>query len=222
MPLPEYVGNDVVDLDDPAIVEHHSNRRFVPRVCALEEQHALARAADQKAHLWSLFAAKEAAFKLAVKRLGPLAFAHRAFVVSDDFSAVRYAEHRFPLSLATGPGWLHALVSTASAVFCVELLQGETPGATAREALSALVARVSRLSRARLRVERERSHGSWDGLGPPRLVCGKRAAAIDVSLSHDGRFVAAAAIVRASASQNASAHSRKQPVEIDVPSGERP
>jgi hypothetical protein len=46
-------------------------------------------------------------------------------------------------------------------------------------------------------VVRDPVPGAWDGFGPPRVEHrGQLMAGTDVSLSHDGPFVAVAAIVR--------------------------
>jgi phosphopantetheinyl transferase (holo-ACP synthase) len=195
---PDHVGNDVVDLDDPAIARHHLNPRFVARVCGPEERRALDRAGDAKRALWSAFAAKEAAFKLIVKRFGPVPFAHRAFVVEPDGRAVCYGGARFPLLLAFGPGFVHALVTDAGrAIYRVETCAGGSSSGAARALLSRLAAEILGVHPARLRVVRPRAKGHWDDLGPPRLLCDGRPAPLDVSLTHDGRFVAAAATTSA-------------------------
>ncbi len=192
---PDYVGNDVIDLDDPAIADHHRRDALVARVCAPEELHALARAADPKLRLWCLFAAKEAAFKVTVKRFGEVPFAHRAFVVEPDLCAVRYGQLRFPLLLSTGPGWVHAVVSNAARpVFRVSASTNASASSSVRELLVVLVAAETGWPAESLCVERAPSPRSWDGYGPPRLLHEGRPAAFDVSLSHDGRFVAAAAV----------------------------
>ena len=177
------VGNDVVDLDEPAIAESHRDPRFLARVCAQSEQRSIAAAVDPKRLLWSLFAAKEAAFKVVCK-LGPRpVFAHRKFVVAPDLSAVEYGGLLLPLWIEVGAGWVHALASTAevkpqSGVGALAV--GGDPGVGARELL------LKRLGVKGVEVVRDPIPGSWDGFGPPRLSSGDR----DISLSHDGGFVA--------------------------------
>ena len=106
------VGNDVVDLEDPAIAATHLRERFVARVCAGPERDALSRAANPKLRFWTLFAAKEAAYKVVCK-LGPRPlFAHRKFVVADDLSRVEHEGASLKLRVETGEGWVHALVTS--------------------------------------------------------------------------------------------------------------
>ena len=180
------VGNDVVDLDDLAIAQTHLRARFVERVCADSERARFAVAPEPRTLLWSLFAAKEAAFKV-VSKLGPRpVFAHRLFIVSPDSRSVRYGALRLPLWLERGDGWVHALVSTEDAkpLGGVELARSADLSAAARE----FVLRALNLGG---QVVRDPIAGSWDGYGPPRLTADPER---DLSLSHDGRFVAYGAV----------------------------
>ncbi len=96
----EVVGNDVVDLTDPAIADHHSRERFVSRVCAPEERARVGTIFD----LWALFAAKEAAYKALVKIGQAPGFAHREIRVASDLRAVSWRGYEFELSVARGRG----------------------------------------------------------------------------------------------------------------------
>ncbi|MHB8770731.1 MAG: 4'-phosphopantetheinyl transferase family protein [Syntrophales bacterium] len=57
------MGNDVVDLHDPDNRGKSGDDRFLARVFTAEERGLIARAADPDRLLWSLWAAKEAAYK---------------------------------------------------------------------------------------------------------------------------------------------------------------
>jgi len=73
------VGNDVVDLDDPETSVEELNPRFDQRVFTAAELRRLSVAGDKRALRWTLWAAKESAYKLA-KRLDPeTVFAHSLF-----------------------------------------------------------------------------------------------------------------------------------------------
>jgi phosphopantetheinyl transferase (holo-ACP synthase) len=186
------VGNDVVDLEDPAIADSHLRPRFLDRVCAPGERALLEASSDPKVLLWSLFAAKEAAFKVISKLSGPPVFAHRRFVVARDLRTVGYGGHALHLQLTRGAGWVHAQASTDEqpTSFGVEAItEGMDPGLAARRLL------LTRLGLVGFEVRREPNPGSWDGYGPPRLVSlqAARGQPRDISLSHDGRFVAFAA-----------------------------
>lgn len=182
------VGNDVVDLEDPAIAQTHLRERFVARVCA-EPERALLRHGDVKRTLWSLFAAKEAAFK-ALSKDGPLVFAHRRFVVSADFRSVQYGAQALWLRVEVDGPCVHAVAWTddETPLFgAAQIPDGADPSAEARALL------LRRLNVPGLRVEREATPGSWNGFGPPKLFRDGSRVNLDISLSHDGRFVGYAA-----------------------------
>lgn len=93
-----HVGVDVVDLTDPRTEEKSRDERFLRRVFTDRERTRIEGAADPDVELWTLWAAKEAAFKvvskLAVKRAGdPPVFRHAAFeVLGPPGSPVRVLE----------------------------------------------------------------------------------------------------------------------------------
>ncbi|MBK7859723.1 MAG: 4'-phosphopantetheinyl transferase superfamily protein [Archangiaceae bacterium] len=184
------VGDDVVDLDEPAIAASHLSARFVARVCAEPELEALAAAADRKRRLWSLFAAKEAAYKAVARGEPAPPFAHRRFVVSGDLESVRYGEQSLSLRVSIDGACVHAVVWSGALQPIAEAGRVhplETPGAAARRLLE------SCLGGDGLEVVRPARPGSWDGFGPPVVLRAGRPLDITVSLSHDGRFAGFAA-----------------------------
>jgi phosphopantetheinyl transferase (holo-ACP synthase) len=195
MPL---VGNDVVDLDDPAILRSHLQGRFVARVCTEAERVALATAKGGKTLLWSLFAAKEAAYKVAAKQGPAPGFAHRRFEVAPDLGSVRDAvtgqRMHLWVEVDTVRGFVHAVAAEGAErpVHAVaEVPEGQDPSAAVRDELAAAAALRLGGERMAYAVERAADAGSWDGFAPPRLLHGGRAVpGADLSLSHDGRFVA--------------------------------
>jgi len=77
------LGNDVVDLEDRRSGGKATDVGFVTRVLSDGERAGLARSDDPDLELWSLWAAKEAAFKVVSKLRGkPPVFEHAAFVAS--------------------------------------------------------------------------------------------------------------------------------------------
>ncbi len=205
----EVVGNDVVDLTDPAIADHHLRDRFVSRVCAPEERARVATAFD----LWALFAAKEAAYKALVKiGLSP-GFGHREIRVAPDLRAVCWRGHDLELSVSADEQHVHAVAWSrrrrpplARVARTLEpsgewLSPHSSPvalsaGAAVRKLACDLVAAAAGCAASELEVVRDPVPGTWDGFGPPRVEYrGSSVMGTDVSLSHDGPFVAAAAIV---------------------------
>lgn len=192
------VGNDIVDLTDPLIAEHHRRQRFVARVCDGEERARIVTSAD----LWALFAAKEAAYKVLVKLGYAPGFAHREISVAPDLHAVGWRGHELALSVEKGEHYVHALAWTGEGRRPLAIVgrrsDFELEGVAARALLCALVGEATGNAASELEVVRDAVAVAWDGFGPPRVECHGSAMDADVSLSHDGPFVAAAMIAGAS------------------------
>jgi phosphopantetheinyl transferase (holo-ACP synthase) len=229
-----YVGNDIVDLEEPRTDGRATDDRFVGRVFDAREQAAIRGAADPDLELWARWAAKEAGFKVVSKLIGaPPPFVHRAFRVEwtgsgssarDDRDVVReglvtYEEHEAHVSVLRGTGGVHAVgfgspgAATAPALSpCVALLdEPNSPwsGAldelrsrfTERE-LEAVYSRQSAAVRLGARAELATALGVDEGRleivcdpgpasqRPPRVMLDGERARADVSLSHDGRWIA--------------------------------
>lgn len=186
----------MVDLGDPVIADHHHRARFVARVLAAGERARLAAAADPKQLLWTLFAAKEAAYKVLVKLGLEPGFAHRRLEVAADLASVRYGERAVAVEVARGASWVHVVATEprrAVLAAVAPLDPGDDAGAAARRLLCAAAARALGCAPDGLSVLRPRVAGAWDGRGPPALWRDGARCDADVSLSHDGRFVAHAA-----------------------------
>jgi phosphopantetheinyl transferase (holo-ACP synthase) len=206
--IPEVVGNDVVDLTDPAIADHHLRERFVSRVCAPEERGRVATRFD----LWALFASKEAAYKALVKLGQAPGFGHRDLRVAPDLQAVHWRDIALDLRITADEHHVHAVAwSRGSEQPFARVARTDRPsGAAARELACELVAAATGCSVSDLEIVRDPLPGGWDGFGPPRVTHrGNAMARADVSLSHDGPFVAAALSATASrASATSSSPSR--------------
>ncbi len=194
------VGNDLVYLADPEISGHHLRSRFVERVCAAAERSRVARSDEALVLLWSLFAAKEAAYKAALKRRPGLVFSPRLFEVDARLRRVRYRDLEMGLRLTRDPLWVHAVVicgdgDPGRAEAGVERIpRGRHQSDAVRDLACRRVAGHLGLPEQRLAIERPREPGARDGLAPPRLLLDGRPAGIDISLSHDGPFAAFAAL----------------------------
>lgn len=188
------VGNDVVDLLDPDNLRSFQRPGYVERVCAERERDLLRAAADPGRVFWSLFAAKEAAYKLLVKLGDDPGFRHRELEVAPDLGSVSFRGRRVAIEICASDEAVHAVARARSAKPRAALRRaGGDPSGDARRLLAELVAPLAGCDAGEVAVERAPSPEAWDRLAPPRVVCASRAVPLDVSLSHDGRFVAAAA-----------------------------
>jgi phosphopantetheinyl transferase (holo-ACP synthase) len=192
------VGNDVVDLDEPDARGAHLRERLVHRVLTESERARLASSTAPHALFWMFFAAKEAAYKVVTKLRSDAVFAHRAFEVGPELEHVRYAELHLSLRSRIACDHVSALAWTAEepTLYGVERIPERTDASLASRAalITALADRLG-CARAELSVVRPALPGSWGGFGPPRVVRHGEPLAVDVSLSHDGRYAAFAAVV---------------------------
>lgn len=192
------VGNDVVDLRDPDSHPATLHPRFDARVFGSGERRAIARAADPRAVRWSLWAAKEAAYKVARKRDAGVPFVPVRFRVelgALGTAEVTHGDRRFDVSIGFRDGAVHAVAREA----------GTQPSAFAAARRLPEPATPDALSRAARDLAREEL-GRRLGVAPEAVVIRRRAripevwvegrrAAVDLSLSHHGRVVAFAALV---------------------------
>ena len=199
------IGDDVVDLADPVTATAHLRPRYVARVCSVDEVERVNASNDPSTLLWSLFAAKEAAFK-AISKVRPGAvFAHRQFEVSDDLRFVRYRDLTLRVTIRSYDDCVHAVAvlghsegeAFGDVVFGVERVALDADlSVEARRLLSTSLAPHLDCDADDLYVYREPIPGSWSGFGPPILRRAGSPTSRDISLSHDGRFVSFAAVQR--------------------------
>jgi phosphopantetheinyl transferase (holo-ACP synthase) len=190
------VGNDVVDLGEPDAAASARRAGFLERVCSPSEVAAVHAAASPERALWCRFAAKEAAFKVVAKLRPGVVLAHRLFAVAYPLDAVTFEDLRLHLVVEVKEEHVHAIASTVAGPVVVALeARGERDASlAARQLLCERVSQLLGCPASALRVVRDAVPGAWDGFGPPRLELDGAPSGLDVSLSHDGRFVAAAAV----------------------------
>ncbi len=185
------VGNDVVDLGDREVLEGPAHPGFDARVFTPGERDLLAGSRDADRTRWTLWAAKEAAFKLARKLDPSVVFSPRRFKVlptAPGRAQVLHSGRRLAVRIAEAGKALHAVAFEPRSpgpmlLFGVEALRrGSDPSRAARAlAARALIEELGVRRRSlrfgrRGRVPTVRVEGSETGL--------------DVSFSHHGRFVA--------------------------------
>lgn len=98
-----HVGNDIVDLTEPEAIGKFQDKRFIHRVFCENEQNIICAAAVPDRALWTLWAAKESAFKIYAKRTPNPAFSHRKFICLPR-SAVDFSNKKQVLLTVDCPG----------------------------------------------------------------------------------------------------------------------
>jgi len=109
------VGNDVVDLDDPETVVEGLNPRFDERVFTSEESRKLAESCDTHALRWTLWAAKESAYKLAQRWDPETVFSQSRFVTDigdNGRGIVHYGDWHCVVSISHEGSAIHALATS--------------------------------------------------------------------------------------------------------------
>jgi len=130
---PVYVGNDIVDLEQPRTLGRAADDRFLARILDDDEREAVRGAAEPDFELWCHWAAKEAGFKALSKLVGQTPpFVHRAFKVTwaadsetgpalTGSAAVRrgrvsWKGEQAPVSIQIDAGGIHAVAFATGAV----------------------------------------------------------------------------------------------------------
>lgn len=187
------VGNDVVDLSDPESDPATLHPRWDSRVFNSAERSQIASEAEPNPLRWKLWAAKEAAYKLARKLDGGIVFSPSRFEVefgSEGRGHVSFASFRFPVRLVDAMDGIHAIAREQSdaehAIIAghKRIAASADPAAPGREArLLALTQIAAALGAepSEFEVRRERRIPKLWRLGRP---CD-----LDLSLSHHGGLV---------------------------------
>ena len=206
------VGNDIVDLHDPESRPEALHDRFDTRVFTSDEREALTTSASAHTLRWTLWAAKESAYKVAKKLDPAVRFLPRDFVVR------RLAEGRAVVVHETGPfdvrlrrteEWVSAVATRMAANAAsgmaanaasgmaanaaeahrsvstgIERLEvnGADPSQTVRELVCAALALRMNVPPGQVQIAADR--------GIPVALWRNRRLPVDLSLSHHGRFVA--------------------------------
>lgn len=218
------IGNDVVDLAWPSGAGKGRDTRFVIRICTPQEQRVLESSPHPDFALWCVWSAKETAYKIALKRDVNTVFAKQRFLTEgipsvDEIAGcyegrVCYMDIIIPVRWTVTAEYVHCVGRWPQGALAWEdVLQAVAPldDATLQGPLSErerLSVRTAHSEAARLLVKRllaergvsdveivrERAADYWKA---PRLWRrDERVPNSDLSLSHHGRFVAAAVWVR--------------------------
>lgn len=217
MPGSRLLGNDLVDLTDPAAQTQAANPRFLQRILTPRELAVLEQAPDRHRQLWAFWALKEAAFKAGRQHEPALRFLPRQFEVDwpEKTGWIGHGQVLCRVLTPVGPlagqlnggaDWVHALAAESPAGLTeavwqvgsladlarnVELDQPDQftgPGSAEVRLLARRLLAEAGLPRTRI-VRRRLEAGTW---GIPRVERNGEVLPVPVSLSHDGRWAAAA------------------------------
>lgn len=182
------LGNDVVDLADAG----GRHPRFDARAFAAAELALIAADPGLRAVLW---AAKESAYKAARKAEPRTVFSPSRFVVelADARRArVTFGERRFAVELSPGDGYVHAIARAAGDPDATVCAAVETIARDADESAAVRRLAIDTIQRA---TGQSGFSVARDGRIPSLHRHGQAVDA-DLSLSHHGRFVAFACVLR--------------------------
>ena len=191
------VGNDIVDLRDPESRSESLHPRFDTRVFSESERAVIGEADDSERVRWKLWAAKEAAYKLARKLAPPTVFSPRLYQVTpsgDNGATVDHEASCCTVRYTENDGALHAVATSRvvepSAVLSDwrrlrpgEIASGDpnAPSRAVRELLCEQIAERLGVAISELEVRRQ-------GRVPFLFVSGQPAR-VDLSLSHHGDWL---------------------------------
>jgi phosphopantetheine--protein transferase-like protein len=197
-----YVGNDVVDLKEPANAGKSQDSRFLKKILTNVEIEFVQHAENPDAALWSLWACKETAYKVIKKSCPDAAFLPRQWQVTFNKSQAEHSDGEVTISgkgkiyirLFSNPQYVHCVGADKSAaldklIWNVEFLPEKETNQSlySRHCLAKTLARYFSLNFHDIKIKRTRENGE---LAPPRVYVSGRRTDIDISLSHDGIFVA--------------------------------
>lgn len=198
-----YVGNDVVDLTEQANAGKSRDSRFLKKILTDAEIEFVKNAENPDEALWSFWACKETAYKVKKKSCPGTAFIPRRWqvVFSKDPSTYWGGEVVIPetsavfIRLFSDPRYVHCigadgLAALDKSIWNIESVPEEeslNPSLYLRRCLEQNLAQYLSQDFRRIRIKRVRENGE---LLPPRVYVDGKKTDVDISLSHDGRFVA--------------------------------
>jgi hypothetical protein len=201
-----YIGNDIVDLQEPGNRGKSRDARFLKRILTPAEclKVILSRQADRT--LWALWAAKETAFKVIQKRDPGVSARPRQYRVllfpapedTDDrkesapvSGIVTTPRGAVQIRLQFTAGYVHCIGTDApwSAMEAIQWQVSERPAGSneserVREEAKRHLARHFQETLETIQIRPD------DRTGAPSVYLGDRRTSIDLTMSHDGRFTA--------------------------------
>lgn len=209
------IGNDIVDLTHPDIRNKHLDERFINRILAAKEKLMLKASSNPKLLLWTLWSGKEAAYKVLKKLIPDMIFSHSKIIVEvgnkKDQGIVHFGDYLLSIIWANTREWIHSLAILKKDEEKFKVLEydiknldevntnmNEFSKAERESIYSSQSAGVRKLCKVNLKkynineteiIRRPLSKK----FGPPELKINNQSLKNwDLSLSHDGRFIACA------------------------------
>lgn len=190
MPLP-FIGNDVVDLFDEANQRSFHRTGYVERCCSADELYWLSQQTDQFSAFWILWAAKEAAYKVAIKE-GVAPFRNpAAIVITLDSSAFMASIQSINChgTVSIYEEYVHAVAVNTHQMpdyLChINRREGVDGSQQAHTMLLELAAQNGIGSRGQVSIEKNQQ-------AIPQLCSNGLPLSADISISHDGDWIAVA------------------------------
>lgn len=175
-----------MDLEDPAALGKASNPRFLAKVCTSAEIETVLNAPNPHTTLWTLWAIKEACYKVAQKAKITQVFNPKLFKCNFTANSwnCTYSETSFFVKVELSAQYVHAVALSTASWDCVSQRVAKNTSVNESEAVREL---------ALLLLKEKGFKGcTITSLTPPQILQnGEILATCDVSLSHDGRFIAA-------------------------------
>jgi phosphopantetheinyl transferase (holo-ACP synthase) len=192
-----------VDLQEPANAEKSKNSRFLKKILTNAEIEFVQHAKNPDAALWSHWACKETAYKVIKKSFPDASFLPRRWQITFNKRESTHSDGEVTIPghdsvfirLFTNPQNVHCIgadVLTAldKLIWSVDVLPEKekiNPSLYSRYCLGQSLAKNFSINFHHIKIKRTRENGE---LQPPRVYVGGKKTNIDISLSHDGRFVA--------------------------------
>ena len=184
--------------------------RFLKKILTDEEIEIVNLAQNTDTALWSLWACKEAAYKVIKKSCNDDNFTPRRWSVNVKLQSTKHpSSYRkgyvtIPgrdvvyVRLFSHPSYVHCIgADSLSALdhlsWGIDILplredgQSDNPSSFVRQCLASGLARFLNLNSGEITIKRIKKGAL---LQPPEVYIGGKRAAMDISLSHDGRFIA--------------------------------
>jgi phosphopantetheinyl transferase (holo-ACP synthase) len=192
-----------VDLKEPANAGKSQDSRFLKKILTNAEIEFVQHAENHDAALWSHWAGKETAYKVIKKSFPDAAFLPRLWQVTfnktksthSEGEVIIPGEERIYIRLFSNPQYVHCIGSDClttldKLIWSVEALPEKekiNSSLYLRYCLGQSLAKHFSLNFYDIKIKRKRENGE---LQPPLVYVNGRKADIDISLSHDSRFVA--------------------------------